>query len=945
MAGISGTDGPNFADGLLGGYRSVTQTLGMAQENTMRRHQLEAYDQAQADAKAQQDADDAARAAQGGGNAQRIDQREEIPGAIPVPTGNTPVAPPAAGAPPKPSALASPNGSPNQVPVPGASSAPPSMPSYGALGQDPNQVPLRDPTPGNVSGPVQRQPIPDARDRPNMFKRSADPAQDNAQHPWYPPAAPPTTEQLVNQQVGAPSAPPPVKTDVVAEPPAGDFSSWSDRAAAKYPPKGTTVVQQGALGQDPNQPALPTAGNTPADGVPRPGAFPGVPERPAPPPTPTTRGGPSGGDPLGGVRMDQMPPKNAPSGGGQASLGSKVMGALAMLNPIGSAQAAEPNKGGQGLPQAPVDEGGKPAAGALGGSATAAPPPAPGTPASAKPPPGAPPPQAGQPTPVQAKVAPNQVGPAVQSEPAPSTSRPMFDHTAYERLAQSNPSMRSLVDETARRNGVDPARLALHWNLESGLKPQSEPGDDGTSFGPLQIQRATQQSVDPKFELDATKLPDALELAARIIHRNDSIYGQNTASSVVAYQGGSGSANAFANNHEQAMHAYPRGAAYLARAFPGEKFDQSAFPAAMNFDGPGLIRAGLQDGPNGFIDFMFRTGPKGMSTTDLWRGTERNLIALAAMKGDVQGMQHARDFIAQVSQQGSSNALMAAHKAMTVGDTTTAMQQLALAHAFFPDGTMGQFGVDKSGKIWGQRVDEHDPDHKIGGRFQVTPDGIQQMLIQTRDPNKYIAMVNEQQKLAADARLKEAQAGYYRSRPEIAAAQADARVAAAEARAGSAREVAGIRADSAEQIAAAKLEAAGHDQTRQLAVDKELQTGDNGGPMFGPTKGMDPIADQQRRGGLETLYRDLRINDRSIAPGQAAEYSKGVLDGRYQLRPVTGGDGRQAVTLPSGQVLAVVSGQAAQRLQHLLKPVAPPAGAPQRGALGSSSAMPSTAIH
>lgn len=589
------------------------------------------------------------------------------------------------------------------------------------------------------------------------------------------------------------------------------------------------------------------------------------------------------------------PPPAQPEPGQQGAdaaptVGSRVLSVLSRLNPIGSAQAATPVRGPVGAPQAPPEP--------------AAPAPSQVQPAQA--------PQAAVVS--QAPpVAPQQAGPTAVSGPPPAYVRPPFNDQPYAFLARQAPQDRTLVDRIAQEEGVNPARLALHWWLESGLRHQAPDGAAGER-GPLQMLPGTQRMVDPQGKLDPTKVEDALRLAARYIYRNDAIFGADTASSIVAYQGGPGTAMRFAQDPVAAARTNPNGAAYLARAYPGNpQWSREHFPPAIDVDGDALIRTAIERGPQEFVQLIARSSP-GRGIDDGWRAAETAMVYAALRRGDYQGAQNARELVLHMSQAGATQSLQQAYQALAAGNGQGAAAALAKAHAFVPDGMAGQFGVDKAGNLWGRMVDDRDPNKPMGDFFRVTPQDIQRLMIQTRDPNKYAKMIQEQQDHASRIRLQTAQSRYYEGADDRAALLADARGAVAETRAQGALEAARIRADAQTEVAALRGQVDGRREQHTADVMKEIGVGE--ASIYAAE------ADPMRRAALETIHADLRVNNPRIAPGAAKAYAEGVLNGRIHLIPGQNGT-YGLVDKESGVAVGVLSPQAAQRILPSLRQAAP----------------------
>ena len=741
--------------------------------------------------------------------------------------------------------------------------------------------------------------------------------------PQYGPASAPASgpEAAAPTQAAQAGPPPPIA--------AGDLSSWSARAAQKYGPK--QPMSAGDIEQQ---------ANTPPAAVP-----------PAAP-----------------------------------GLGSRILSAL---NPIGSAQAATPAPAPAAAPSAPAPA---PAPAAAPGAAPGAPTPAaaPGAPAPAgdanperTPPPPAPtvaskqsvpqpssgslpPDVAGAtvtlPVSKENQVAPGQTTPTAQSQQTPQSTIPPFNARPYMELAQRFPENKALVDRIGAEEGVTPARLALHWWMESRLKDTSGDGKAGER-GVMQMMPGTQAQVDPKHTLDVSTKEGSLRLAARYIHGLDSEFRQDSPLSVGAYQGGAGSARAIMNGYG-AQH--PNTVKYMAESFPEQTINASNLIGNAKIDAAAAIKAGTEGGPDGFLHFISQSGDPGVGMTDKWRAAETALMTLAATKGDIEGMRHASDFVLQMSQQGSTTSLMNAYQAMQSGDGTTAAQQLARAYAFFPDGAMGRFGVDNKGQVFGQRVDENDPSQAIGGHFQITPESLLQKMQQTRDPAKFTQMIQEQQKQTQAIRFQQQHGAFYAQRTSNEADSIRLRhedrqdtitqrdKAASEASAAKV-EAAKTLADGKADAAALKAGAApaGPDPQKVTGVDKEVtalygkdhQNLDTAGQLLSPEK--NALASQ--------LHMDLRTNSigHAITSPEANRLSVGLVNGT--LTAAQGEDGRPAILRkgpdgkPTGAPMALISLASFHRLQEVRLPqgtsqALPIGPRPATVVSPNSSAMPSQGI-
>jgi hypothetical protein len=206
----------------------------------------------------------------------------------------------------------------------------------------------------------------------------------------------------------------------------------------------------------------------------------------------------------------------------------------------------------------------------------------------------------------------------------------------------------------------------------------------------------TQDSVDPKHQLDPNKLEDSLTMGARYIKLMDARFGQDTPTSIYAYQQGEGNAAKLASG--EAPH--PNGRSYLEKAYNGQAVPAAAFTGPINVDAKQAMQAGLQGGPDGLLTYIAQTGSPQQPLSDKWRAAEVSMLRVAAMSGDPSALRHTQDYLLQMSQQGHTTSIINAYQAMQAGDGATAAQQLARANAFFPRRQHGPF----RGRCVGQRV-------------------------------------------------------------------------------------------------------------------------------------------------------------------------------------------------------------------------------------------------
>jgi hypothetical protein len=378
----------------------------------------------------------------------------------------------------------------------------------------------------------------------------------------------------------------------------------------------------------------------------------------------------------------------------------------------------------------------------------------------------------------------------VQSEPTPQINKPPLDPRPWAWLQKNNPHMAETFQAAADATGVSPVRLAAHAYAENKFNQFDKNGNvvrgkDG-EIGMMQLMPSTikSENLNANGKLDPTHPEDNVLMAAMYINKLDAKYGQDSINSVRHYNGSG-----------------PKSWEYAQQLFPGAKFDTKTV-SENEMQGRGgkmnagdLVKAGNQ-GPTAFLSYATSAAPAGFNTSDTWRQAEATLVQAFLRKGDLAGAQHARDFVLQLSHAGSNQNLMAAHQALSRGDGYSAATYLARAHAFFPDGTMGRFRTDGK-NVFAERVDESDPSTQFGPPIPITSSDVAGLLNQTTDPGQYLKMLNENQKAAADARLKQLHGEYYAGSDARAQTRADATRDSANIHANATIEAANIRAGNA----------------------------------------------------------------------------------------------------------------------------------------------------
>lgn len=507
-------------------------------------------------------------------------------------------------------------------------------------------------------------------------------------------------------------------------------------------------------------------------GAPAPGLAPGQP------------GAPAAVAPAQPTPVSQAQPPQQPQ---QPSAVSRILSAV---NPVGSAQAAE-------VPPPPAGYGGPPAAQPGTAAAPAAPAPAPAAPAPAAAQPIAPamtnaatggttpPPHApvttAQPTtraatalppspaPVTAtgpgtKVAPSQKAPSQQSEPTPPVA-PQISHAAFDRLSKSD---QDYLIKVAREDGqgqVSPYQLAATWQREGGAQHAGVPNGSAGEIGPFQIKPGTWDTLDPGRTIDITTFPGAARVAARY-YADSAQHGYKAQSpgQDAAYMAGAGGARNWAN-------LTPAQQASVRQMYPGFDPAKDSWANAGNAASDqqihnAVVDAGHRFGPNGALQAIVETGANGVGMSQLWRNAEAAGIRYMLSSGHPEAVPAMHEWYAQMSHQGALSNMYAGYQALRGGSPQTAAQFFARAHAFFPDGSFGRFGVDKDNKVFGELLDEG-THQSMGPGFQITPEAVQEEMMRIVHPANFIEKLVDMRAKTAEIQLHQAQTSYYLQRPDL----------------------------------------------------------------------------------------------------------------------------------------------------------------------------------
>jgi hypothetical protein len=687
-----------------------------------------------------------------------------------------------------------------------------------------------------------------------------------------------------------------------------------------------------------------------------------------------TPGGFSGG-------AAQPAPAAAPAPAAGRSVGGAILGALNAVNPIGTAEAAPASAAPAAAPAA------APTAAPAPGTTRSAPPPTPNAPPVPPPPaiaartaaatpailqprqgtpagsPATPPAQtAARPQAVapavtgrdgkMVEVAPDQKGPSTQSEVTPP--RGGSTDQWFKSLPDEQQRMLTAVAHRFGEGYVTPQQLAAIWKREGGLQSNVQAGDGGVSMGPFQIQRTTQQVVDPNLQFDTSTPEGGAIVAAKLLKYYAVKYGLGADSMLQNYAYGRGEGalqTARATGYLQ-----PQMAGFLKdQGFGAEVSQYKGGGGNVRSDGQiwnGVMNAGHMQGPDGVLRSLVAFGPQGdQSMSQLWRNAQAAGERYMILSGHPEGLPAMQDWFAQMSHQGALSNLAAAHNALLSGNGAMASNYLAKAHAFFPDGSMGRFGTDNSGNVWGQQISEQ-TGKPIGAPMQITPDGLARQMIMLQHPNNYLdALVSYRQKTAA-ADMAEAHAGYYHDLPEIRREQqagVEQRHQESLAAAGQRQQIS-IAARNQQQQATADRQQDTRDRQDDARADKEAST------LYGPSSQayQDAGGDPAKINGLSTradVYRVLRGRGGSDTSGVAAGNAAERIAGEgFSARPVTDANGNKGYRLTSkdGKTgLGVVSEEQMRRLHGIVgtgSDLAPRSGPRQQAAIGAGASSQMAAM-
>jgi hypothetical protein len=407
----------------------------------------------------------------------------------------------------------------------------------------------------------------------------------------------------------------------------------------------------------------------------------------------------------------------------------------------------------------------------------------------AKPSPTAPPTQAPAPVATEAKVAPGQTTPSKSSEPVTPAYAPHVDPSALEHFKQTNPQLAQwMVDSAAKSGGTVTAEQLAQTKLrESGDKMGYPIGDGGASKGIMQMGDTEARTVDPQGRLDRHDPRQAIELSAQYYRwlaegdRTRGGFGSNSVLTNYAYMRGVGAANdvmAAERMHpgsgmDWIKRANPQAAGFLDKMYGGDGSGNNKvglhFPPTGQGNGQysmsAMVTAAHTGGPDALMKYIFTSGPV-TGTTDKWRSAQAQVISHMISTGNYASIGAVTDWFSQQAHQGALSHMAAGYEALQSGDMQTASQQLAMAHAFFPDGTFAKFGVSGDGKtLMGQQFDEGTM-QPIGQPMRITPDTLAAHMMHLNHPGNFIDALQKFQLTNSELSLNKAKETYFSGRNE-----------------------------------------------------------------------------------------------------------------------------------------------------------------------------------
>jgi hypothetical protein len=683
--------------------------------------------------------------------------------------------------------------------------------------------------------------------------------------------------------------------------------------------------------QDPNAPIPRTQPGQPYTPPPQQGA-------PFNPGNPAVPGG-TPGTPGGRVPLAAGPP----------SLGGRLMG---MLNPIGSAQAAEPT--GQEQPTSLAYAPPAPVGTAASNTPVQIPPPsqpppaAPAAPATAQPTALTPaqPPTAGAPAhpPPGPVVVAGTGGTVEQSQATPPLLAPPVDYGALRRAEHAHPDKLALMDKAIQAEGaqgLDRAFMAATIERESQWKSGLTHGTGKNGVvtdakGLTQVIGDTRDLIDPRHELNPLDDYDSLRLGVRYykyLATGDSTFGglgYNTVQAAFAYRAGphrlpdvarmgwDGYAASSVERADQVQN--------MKTMFPTTQLTTAMVPGGTPehkpYNVPELVAANAAAGPDGVLEKLQQSGPAGLGDTDRWRGMQSAMEHYLIISGRPEMAGMAQEWVAQVSHQGAVSHLMAADQALLAGDTQGAINHVLKSYAFFPDGAYARAGMDKNGEIWAYKIADGSHGDPISSPLHITHEVLAQKMIELRNPQTYTKVLQDHQKVNAEINLHNAQARWANARPEIETQKA---------------ENVGLRTQAA--IDKANADIAMKQQQLQHKTEVDKARGERDKDVSGMVKDYYPPgeipagtdAEEYARSG--SIFKQLIMTPSEGGAGIAAPAAKYFADGlsagarpgsptarQFSLQAVTAKDGTPgyAIKNQKGEIVQSIPHAAGEGLKALI---------------------------
>ena len=538
--------------------------------------------------------------------------------------------------------------------------------------------------------------------------------------------------------------------------------------------------------------------------------------------------------------------------------------------------------------------------------------------------------------------------PGAAALPQPEVSSAPFKGTipvsGFNWLANKQPEVFNTIAGIGQRFGVSTERLIQHARMESELNLNVSDGAAGEQ-GPFQILPKTQKYLQDKYlrgqQLDPKTWEGGATLAALKVRECDQ-RGADSYASVACYNGGGEGAKE-----------------YAAKFFSDKK---SSDHSSMNFGdlekpnggstmtANGVVKA-FRSGPDAGMRYLVDTSSRGSSMSDAWQQAQSSLLEHFVGKGDMDGAEKAQDFIMRQAFMGSNTHLMGAAASLERGDGMMAAQQLAKAHAFFPDGTAGRF-MTNGREVFGVRLDET-TSKPMGQPFNISAQDVRAQLRVTGNPMTFAKFLTDQQKAAAEIRLHNAQAGYQEARPAIELLKEQGRSTRLGSTQAAAEQLTHLRNMYADRRqlealnAAAASKAGEKDPETAAQLDKFMA--DNFAPgTWEVPAGIKPESQAAFIGKRNQLARGLKANSpkMSMDPGLVKDVADKVMNGAYTLIPSVDqnnianngffvADGKTLQRIPGDIVLDTPTGELLTGKTH---PARRPPPQQQGGVANSASA-------